>query len=84
MQKEVKQLEDKSDKVTFVTDFEGEEFCIVKIPPALGLKPEIVKISSKVTDLSETEKDKILAEKNKAINLDIYSNSFKIELLKII
>ena len=34
-------------------------------------KPEIVKISSKVTDLSETEKEKILAEKNKPINLDI-------------
>lgn len=43
---------------------------------------EIVKIS-KVTDLSETEKDKILAEKNKAINLDIYSNPFKIELLNL-
>lgn len=53
MQKEVKQLEDKSDKVTFVTDFEGEEFCVVKIPPALGLKPEIVKI----VDYEELEKE---------------------------
>ena len=26
MQEKVKQLEDKSDKVTFITDFEGEEF----------------------------------------------------------
>ena len=53
MQKEVKQLEDKSDKVTFVTDFEGEEFCVVKIPPALGLKPENVKI----VDYEELEKE---------------------------
>ncbi|WP_107945357.1 hypothetical protein [Campylobacter concisus] len=53
MQKEVKQLEDKSDKVTFITDFEGEEFCVVKIPPALGLKPENVK----VVDYEELEKE---------------------------
>ena len=53
MQKEVKQLEDKSDKVTFVTDFEGEEFCVVKIPPALGLKSEIVKM----VDYEELEKE---------------------------
>lgn len=53
MQKEVKQLEDKSDKVTFVTDFEGEEFCVVKIPPALGLKPENVKM----VDYEELEKE---------------------------
>ena len=37
----------------FITDFEGEEFCVVKIPPALGLKPEIVKI----VDYEELEKE---------------------------
>ena len=50
-----------NDKILILTNSEG----------AAPEKPEIVKISSKVTDLSETEKEKILAEKNKAINLDI-------------
>jgi len=50
-----------NDKILILTNSEG----------AAPEKPEIVKISSKVTDISETEKDKILAEKNKAINLDI-------------
>ena len=53
MQEKVKQLEDKSNKITFITDFEGEEFCVVKIPPALGLKPKIVKI----VDYEELEKE---------------------------
>lgn len=29
MQERVKQLKDKSNKVIFVTDFKGEEFCVV-------------------------------------------------------
>ena len=50
-----------NDKILILTNSEG----------AAPEKPEIVKISSKITDISETEKDKILAQKNKAINLDI-------------
>ena len=50
-----------NDKILTLTNSEG----------AAPEKPEIVKISSKVTDISEAEKNKILAEKNKAINLDI-------------
>lgn len=53
MKNKVKLLEDKSDKIIFTTDFEGEEFCVVKIPSALGLKPEIVKI----VDYEELEKE---------------------------
>ena len=50
-----------NDKILILTNSEG----------AAPEKPEIVKISSKVTDISEAEKNKILTEKNKAINLDI-------------
>ena len=50
-----------NDKMLILTNSEG-------VAPE---KPEIVKISPKVTDISETEKEKILAEKNKPINLDI-------------
>ena len=50
-----------NDKILTLTNSEG-------VAPE---KPEIVKISLKVTDISEAEKNKILTEKNKAINLDI-------------
>lgn len=50
-----------NDKILILTNSEGSD----------PEKPEVVKISPKVVDISETEKEKILAEKNKLINLDI-------------
>lgn len=53
MKNKVKLLEDKSDKIIFTTDFEGEVFCIVKMPPTLGLKPKTIKM----VDYEELEKE---------------------------
>ena len=58
---EISNTAKQNDKILILTNSEG----------AAPEKPEIVKISPKVTDLSETEKEKILVEKNKQINLDI-------------
>ena len=58
---EISNANRQNDKILILTNSEG----------AAPEKPEVVKISSKITDISETEKEKILAEKNKAINLDI-------------
>ena len=58
---EISNTAKQNDKILILTNSEG----------AAPEKPEIVKISPKVTDLSETEKEKILVEKNKQINLDV-------------
>ena len=58
---EISNTAKQNDKILILTNSEG----------AAPEKPEIVKISPKVTDLSETEKEKILVEKNKQINLGI-------------
>ena len=58
---EISNANRQNDKILILTNSEG----------TAPEKPEVVKISSKITDISETEKEKILAEKNKAINLDI-------------
>ena len=58
---EISNTTKQNDKILILTNSEG----------TAPEKPEIVKISPKVTDLSETEKEKILVEKNKQINLGI-------------